>query len=123
MLFVKDFARMREFYLSVFQSNPVNTQWTDSWAMFDVGGSGFALHAIPAEFTSAPSPTNERKTVKLIFAVEDVPRELARLKALGARTLERSWQDQNESCDCLDPEGNVFQIAARATLPHLFGRN
>jgi len=121
MLFVKDFARMREFYVNALQSKPVNTQWTDSWAMFNLGGSGFALHTIPGESAATASLAKEQKSVKLIFAVEDVPAELARLKALGARTVERSWQNQNESCDCLDPEGNIFQIAASAKLPHLLG--
>jgi predicted enzyme related to lactoylglutathione lyase len=128
MLYVKDFIRMREFYGNLLQARPINTEWTDTWALFDVGGTGFALHAIRAdhaekvERTSHP-PKRESSPVKLIFAVEDVSSERARLEAMGVSTLQRSWQDAAESCECVDPEGNIFQIAARTRLPHLFGRN
>jgi predicted enzyme related to lactoylglutathione lyase len=120
MLYVKDLPRMREFYGRLFQSPPINTEWTDTWALFDAGGTKFALHAIPGKHTNGASPTPK---VKLIFAVEDVPVERARLEAMGASLLQRSWQGAGESCDCVDPEGNVFQIAARARLPHLFGQS
>jgi predicted enzyme related to lactoylglutathione lyase len=122
MLYVKDLARMREFYGRVFQSPPINTEWTDTWALFDAGGTKFALHTIPGKHTDGASPTLNLK-VKLIFAVEDVPAEGARLEAMGVSLLQRSWQEAGESCDCVDPEGNIFQIAARASLPHLFGQS
>jgi predicted enzyme related to lactoylglutathione lyase len=127
MLYVKDFARMREFYGSVLQTPPINTEWTDTWALFDVGGTKFALHAIPAKHAEGVEPSSpptklERSPVKLVFAVGDVPAERARLQAMGVATLERSWQEPGESCDCIDPEGNIFQIAARIRLPHLFGQ-
>jgi predicted enzyme related to lactoylglutathione lyase len=128
MLYVKDIARMREFYGNVFQTPPINTEWTDSWALFDAGGTKFALHAIPAKDAggielSSPPPKREHSPVKLIFAVADVPAERARLEAMGVATLHQSWQESAESCECVDPEGNIFQIAARVRLPHLFGRS
>lgn len=119
---------MREFYGSVLQTPPVNTEWTDSWALFDAGGTKFALHAIPTKQSegielSSPPPKRERSPVKLIFAVGDVPAERARLEATGVATLNHPWQEPAESCECVDPEGNIFQIAARIRLPHLFGRS
>jgi predicted enzyme related to lactoylglutathione lyase len=128
MLYVKDFVRMREFYGSVLQARPINTEWTDAWALFEVGGTGFALHAIRATHAeetepASPPPRRENSPVKLIFAVEDVPAERARLETMGITMLQRSWQNPAESCECVDPEGNIFQIAARTRLPHLFGRN
>jgi predicted enzyme related to lactoylglutathione lyase len=127
MLYVKDFPRMREFYGNMLRAQPVNTELTDTWALFDLGGSGFALHAIPAEDggktgLSSPPPKREQGPVKLIFAVEDLSAERARLEAMGITMLQRSWQESTESCDCVDPEGNILQIAARTRLPHLFGR-
>jgi predicted enzyme related to lactoylglutathione lyase len=126
MLYVRDFARMREFYGKVLQAQPANTEWTETWAFFDIGGTGFALHVIPAthegQNTSSPALKRETSPVKLVFAVQDVPAERARLEAMGVTTLQRSWQEPAESCDCVDPEGNIFQIAARIRLPHLFGR-
>ncbi|MGP0073558.1 MAG: VOC family protein [Bryobacteraceae bacterium] len=94
---------------------------------FDVGGTKFALHAIPTKDAegiehSSPHPNCERSQVKLVFAVGDVAAERARLEALGVATLQRSWQEPSESCDCIDPEGNIFQIAARIRIPHLFGQ-
>ena len=127
MLYVKDLARMRGFYGSVLQTPPINTQWTDTWALFDVGGTKFALHAIPAKHAggidlSSPPLKRERSPIKLIFAVGDVPAERARLEAMGVTTLQQSSQETGESCDCVDPEGNIFQIAARIRLPRLFGQ-
>jgi hypothetical protein len=51
-----------------------------------------------------------------------VSAERIRLEAMGITMLQRSWQESAESCDCIDPEGNVLQIAARTRLPRLFGR-
>jgi len=65
----------------------------------------------------------EQGPVKLVFAVEDLSAERARLEAMGITTLQQSWQEPTESCECIDPEGNIFQIAARTRLPHLFGRS
>jgi catechol 2,3-dioxygenase-like lactoylglutathione lyase family enzyme len=127
MLYVKDLARMREFYGSVLQAPPINTEWTDTWALFNVGGTKLALHAIPAKYgeglePSSPAQKRERSPVKLIFAVGDVVAERARLEALGVTTFPQSWQDPAESCDFVDPEGNIFQLAARMRLPQLFGQ-
>jgi predicted enzyme related to lactoylglutathione lyase len=121
MLYVKDFARMRAFYESVLRAPPINTEWTDTWALFDAGGAKFALHAIPAEHVVEPPP-RERSAIKLIFAVADLAAERARLEAMGVAMLQRPWQEPAESCDCADLEGNIFQIAARSRLPHLFGQ-
>ena len=127
MLYVKNFALMREFYGEVLQTQPINKEWIDTWALFETGGAGFGLHAITetsSEQIELPSsaPKREQSVVKLIFAVQDVPAERARLEAMGVATLQRSWQEPTESCDCVDPEGNIFQIAARSRLSYLFGR-
>jgi predicted enzyme related to lactoylglutathione lyase len=114
MLFVKDFPKMKDFYGELLHANPVNTESTDSWALFE---TGFALHAIPEEIArnvqiSSPPRPRETSAVKLIFAVDDVVAERKRLEALGVTLLPKPWQQPAESCDAMDPEGNVFQIAA-----------
>lgn len=127
MFYVKDLVRMREFYGNILQVRPLITKWTDNWALFEVGGTSFALHAIPGhlagetEHTAQPAK-RDGSPVKLIFAVNDLPAERSRLEAMGVVMLQRSWQDLAESCDCVDPEGNIFQIAERIRLPQLFGR-
>ena len=128
MLYVRDLARMRDFYGNILQIRPVSAKWADAWALFEAGGTSFALHAIPGALAaqmdhSHPPAARESSPVKLIFAVDDLPAARARLEAMGVVTLQRSWQDPAESCDCIDPEGNIFQIAARIRLPQLFGRS
>jgi extradiol dioxygenase family protein len=117
MIYVKDFPRMREFYSEMLGNKPVNEEWADSWAEFDAGGARFALHAIPAEIAreieiSSPPQPRERNPVKLIFRVEDVHAERARLESLGITMLNRLWQNPAESCEGIDPEGNIFQISS-----------
>jgi predicted enzyme related to lactoylglutathione lyase len=115
MLFVKDFARMKSFYSGMLQAEPVNTEWTDRYACFELGGAEFALHAIPEEYArgvelTSPPKVREQNPVKVIFEVQDVPAERARLDSMGATMLTRAWEDPKESCEGADPEGNIFQI-------------
>jgi predicted enzyme related to lactoylglutathione lyase len=117
MLYVKDFPLMKEFYEKMLGTPPVNTESTDTWALFDVGGAHFALHSIPAEYArniqfASPPKVRETDPMKLIFAVDSVPAERSRLEAMGITMLQRPWQKPNEACDGVDPEGNVFQISA-----------
>ena len=114
VLFVSNLARMREFYAEMLQTPPGGTDYPDSYAVFDLSGDKLFLHAIPPEYAGEPgaaSPTREENPIKLIFAVENVASARARLHAIGASILERPWQNPDESCDAVDPEGNVFQIA------------
>jgi len=117
MLYVKDFPHMRKFYEQMLGTPPVNTEWTDTWALFDVGGARFALHAIPPEYArniqiSSPPKARETDPVKLIFAVDNVPAERNRLETMGITMLQRPWQEPTEACEGVDPEGNIFQISA-----------
>ena len=117
MIYVKDFPRMKGFYQQMLSAEPVNTEWTDSWALFETGGTHFALHAIPAEIArnmeiSSPPKSRETSPVKLIFAVDNVPAERNRLEAMGVIMLRRPWQNAAEECEGVDPEGNIFQISS-----------
>lgn len=117
MIYVKDLPRMKDFYQQMLSAEPVNTEWTDSWALFDTGGMRFALHAIPAEIAldievSSPPKLRENNPVKLIFAVDNVPAERNRLEAMGVTMLRRPWQNAAQECEGVDPEGNIFQISS-----------
>ena len=97
---------------------PINQECDDVWAEFKIGGACFSLHAIPAEIAkgieieSPPIPRQENP-LKLIFEVEDVEAERARLESLGIQTLRRPWQKPGEAFDAVDPEGNIFQICSQ----------
>jgi predicted enzyme related to lactoylglutathione lyase len=115
MLYVKDFPRMRAFYRTLFGAQAVNTEWSDTWARFDLGGASFALHAIPADIArqiQVSAAPREKSPVKLIFQVDNVAEERLRLESLQITIIQRPWQDSSESFEALDPEGNIFQISA-----------
>lgn len=117
ILFVKDLEKMKRFYSEVLGTNPINREWADSWAKFETTGARFSLHAIPAEIAKSiviesPPSAREENTVKLCFEVKDVEAERARLESFGVQILRRPWQKAGESCDAVDPEGNVFQICS-----------
>jgi catechol 2,3-dioxygenase-like lactoylglutathione lyase family enzyme len=111
MIYVKDLPRMREFYSQMLGVKPVNEKWAGEWAEFDAGSARFALHAIPADIArqieiSSPPRPREKDPVKLVFEVDDVETERARLASLGATMVQRPWG----SWDGIDPEGNVFGL-------------
>ena len=117
LLYVKDLDRMKRFYSEILGAKPTNQDLTDVWATFETGGARFALLAIPAEIAknieikSPPTP-REEDPVKQIFEVKDVESERARLESLGIQVLRRPWQKPGETCDAVDPEGNIFQICS-----------
>jgi predicted enzyme related to lactoylglutathione lyase len=117
VLYVKDLERMKRFYSEMFGTTPSNQEFADMWATFETGGARFALHAVPSEIAkrieikSPPTPRKE-SPVKFIFEVTDVESERARLESLGIEVLRRHWQKSGESCDAVDPEGNIFQICS-----------
>jgi len=112
-IYVKDLPRMRAFYSEMLGVKPSNDTWTDTWAEFDAGGVSFALHAIPPEMASqieiaTPPRPRGQNPVKLIFEVDDVDAERARLELLGVTMVQRPW----DAWDGIDPEGNVFGLRA-----------
>jgi catechol 2,3-dioxygenase-like lactoylglutathione lyase family enzyme len=111
LIFVKDLPRMRSFYSDLLGIKPTSEAWTESWAEFDAGGVTFALHAIPDDLASqieitSPPRVRGQNPVKLLFDVDDLEAERARLESLGVLLLERPWG----SWDGVDPEGNVFGL-------------
>jgi extradiol dioxygenase family protein len=113
MIYVKDLPRMRAFYSDLLGIKPTNDAWTESWTEFDTRGVTFALHAIPEDIANqieitSPPRVRGQNPVKVIFEVEDLQAELARLEGLGVMLIERPWG----SWDGVDPEGNVFGLRA-----------
>jgi len=111
MIYVKDFPRMRQFYSEMLGSQPVNREWTDTWAEFEAGNARFALHAIPPEIAneikiSAPPRPREKNPVKLVFEVPNVEAERTKLQSRGITIIRRPWG----SWEGVDPEGNIFGL-------------
>jgi catechol 2,3-dioxygenase-like lactoylglutathione lyase family enzyme len=110
MIFVKDFERMLAFYRDGLGLAVKERQ--DGWAALD---GGVSLHAIPEKYAAdiviaSPPVAREDTPIKLIFEAHDVVAARAKLAEHGAVMMEPR---RNGSCDGLDPEGNVFQIARR----------
>jgi catechol 2,3-dioxygenase-like lactoylglutathione lyase family enzyme len=114
MIFVKDLPGMNAFYSRALKLQPIEETRLDNWVEFDTGSARFSLHAIPAhiasgiEISSPPQP-REKNPVKLFFEVDDVASERKRLEAMGVTIIERPWG----AVECVDPEGNIFQINAK----------
>ncbi len=114
MIFVRDLDRMTAFFRDVVGFAPLDATRRADWVDFATGGAGFALHAIaphlsPDRETAAKPAPREEQPCKLIFAVDDIDRELARLEGLGVPILHRPWG----GWDFVDPEGNVHGVRAR----------
>ena len=109
MLFVNDLDRMTAFYGEVIGLRPREETRLPDWVEFD---GGFALHAIPPRLAAkggivSPPQPREQDPCKLIFSVDDLDDELARLTALGVTILHRPWG----GWDLVDPEGNVLGVS------------
>jgi len=115
LVFAKDLAKLRTFYHRVLGLAIIEQR--DDFVRLDAGGVTLLLHAIPASYAAEieiRDPPEARSTtpIKLIFHVDDVRATRDHLRASGAQTRELSELGGGRStCDCLDPEGNVFRIA------------
>mgnify|MGYP000901156452 FL=1 len=112
MIFVRDLPRMREFYERDLGLEAVPESAQPGWIELDAGLARLGLHQIPehvlAELGAEDASPREDQPVKLIFRVADVPAERARLVARGVPMRETApWG----TCDGVDPEGNIFQLA------------
>lgn len=111
MIFVKDLAKMSEFYTNVMGLVPIAAKRWDNYVEFE---SGFGLHQIPKEIAanieiSDPPKAREKAPAKFFFGAANAAAEEARLRSLGVPEIKRPWG----STDWLDPEGNVFTISSR----------
>ena len=111
LIFAKDIDRLIAFYRDGLGLRLLDR--SSGWARFDAGGTSLALHAIPAEIAARIEMTDPPRArsdmpIKLVFETDNVTTALAHLEAHGAVMFEPRSET---SCDGLDPEGNVFQIA------------
>jgi protein-S-isoprenylcysteine O-methyltransferase Ste14/catechol 2,3-dioxygenase-like lactoylglutathione lyase family enzyme len=107
MIFVRDMGAMERFYREVVGLVPLEATREADWLEFD---GGFSLHAIPPHILhELPPQTGEPREgtpAKLSFAVPSVAAEVARLRSIGVRVIERPWG----RFDFVDPEGNVAEL-------------
>jgi catechol 2,3-dioxygenase-like lactoylglutathione lyase family enzyme len=107
MIFVRDIGAMERFYRDVVGLVPVEETRQPEWVEFDGGWGRFSLHQRPphilAELPPLSGEPRETGSTKLGFLVPRVSAEVARLRGLGVRVIERPWG----GFDFTDPEGNV----------------
>jgi catechol 2,3-dioxygenase-like lactoylglutathione lyase family enzyme len=113
MVFVKDVTRMRAFYRDVLGLSIVEN--LPGWVKFDAGGAGFALYAIPAAYAASieitdPPRTRSETPIKYAFRVRDLAAARARVVEAHGQAGDPRTSGGGSSCDCIDPEGNVFQL-------------
>jgi len=113
ILFVKDVAVMKAFYSDLLGLPVISRDSTPDFTVLDAGGARLALHAIPKAHAKDvvidnPARARDLAATKLVFAVDDVMAERARLVAAGV-PMREPWSFG--ACDGIDPEGNVFQLA------------
>jgi catechol 2,3-dioxygenase-like lactoylglutathione lyase family enzyme len=108
LLFVKDLAAVESFYTNTLGLHPIEQSRAPGWLEF---AEGLALHAIPEQIAneiviSSPPEVREETPLKPIFQTDDFDSSCARLEAAGVPVKRYDWG----AADCVDPEGNVFQI-------------
>lgn len=108
IVYVQDMHKMVQFYRDVLQL-PLNYPHQDDynavyWVEFQAGAVTIALHAGGQAGKKAHAP-------KLVFEVDNIEAEHARLSALGADLRPIATVAPNvRSADAFDPEGNYFSI-------------
>ena len=115
-IFAKEPARLASFYAAVLGLTPPDGDAT--FLQVEAGGRVLlAIHALPAAIAdeiSIDDPPRVREDVALkpCFWVEALEVARANVLAQGAQAQEPwIWQDRCW-CDCVDPEGNVFQLVS-----------
>ena len=106
---VDDFEAERRFYRDTL--GLAETEASDGWAQFDVGGNLFEL------MPRSSLPPNDERGYQVSFAVEDI--EAARVQLLEAGVtpigeIEGGPDSAYRWCSFRDPEGNVFGITQRS---------
>ncbi len=113
VIYVGDLDRMVGFYqgcfgLTVSQSTPgYCTLESPSWSLSLV----LSAQAAPE---SLPAPRRSDTAIKLVLDVADLRAARRVATDLGGRVdpMESVWHFQGAArCDCVDPEGNVVQLA------------
>jgi hypothetical protein len=119
ILFAKDVRKLVAFYrdgLGV-RAAPSDRD-SPGFVTLDAGSCELCIHQISEPYASDvqiddPPRAREGTPIKLAFLCEDVEALRAELEARGARMGEVRSHPPRLSCDGVDPEGNVFQLANR----------
>ncbi|WP_448097592.1 VOC family protein [Luteibacter yeojuensis] len=119
IIYVRDFAVMKAFYLSHFEL-PLEEEIDGEWVVFRAGGIELALHLMGSRYRKKAvpmgSPAEDERTgpaTKFVFAIEsDLAAHREKLEASGTPVggLKRYDGFPYEMYDGRDPEGNVFQV-------------
>lgn len=124
VVYARDVERVSAFYAGLLDV-PVERP-DPTFAILDGDGFELVVNAIPAPYAegieiSEPPEPRKDTPIKAILPVADIGRARAAAAGLGGRVYgpDQEWTFRTYVfCDGVDPEGNVFQLAAyRDDLP------
>lgn len=90
----------------------------EDFISFDAGAVQLSLHKIPHQYAkdiqiSDPPVERGDTPTKVVFAVDDLAESVRELESRGVRMRTVQFTGDSGYCDCVDPEGNIFQISSR----------
>jgi|GEM_PF-523108 len=107
ILFVADISKVAAFYQRHFGLEPMGGE-EEGWLELRAEGCNLALHR-----GQRPKGTRAYSPAKIVFAVRDVPTEVARLTEAGLKFGKLFEWKGFAFADTKDPEGNPVQISSR----------
>lgn len=117
LIFAKDLERLASFYGSVLGLTPRTTPDGGFVELLCDGQVALSLHALPPAIASQvalgdPPHAREDTAIKPCFEVDGLEAVREVVLAHGARAKD-VWEWRGRAyCDCIDPEGNVFQLTS-----------
>ena len=118
ILFVKDMAKMVEFYRDSLGLVETSDHPTKDWTVLSAGSVQLALHSVPEPWNEQiritdPATPRRSAATKLVFLVEGL--EPAREELLARKVHFDDNDNLNEPgqlvrIDFFDPEGNIIQL-------------
>ena len=122
ILYVRDVNRLKSFYTDLLHLAVIE-EIEAQWVLLQAGTGSIGLHRMgDAYLESTAEVAQDHSNTKIVFATgEDIQRLRQQLLDQGVRMREIKTFDNYDYwlCDGEDPEGNVFQLKQKKTVPQI----